>query len=217
VTDTPLFADPLYGLRFWRVSADDSGELLVGPHQGTFWPPAGEWLQARCPLGHDAPAPSCDCGAHAWHPRRKSVRDVLAPRGTVAGLVEARGAVEVHEDGIRAALARPHALIVTPGRNEALIRRLAARYDTSLVEVRGPRALLAYCREHDIGMDEGVVSELLGVNTTERRRARFRQDFLRVVAALLISALLVVLGLAVAGDPPGDRTLYGRAGEVHTH
>ena len=217
MSDTPLFADPLYGLRFWRVTADASGELLVGPHQGTFWPPAGEWLQARCPTGHGAPAPECDCGAHAWHPRRKSVRDVLAPRGTVPGIVEARGAIEVHEDGIRAARARPHALIIRPGCNEAMVRRLAERYEASVVEVRGARALLAYCREHDIGMGDDVVSELLGVNTTERRRARFRQDLLRVVAALLISALLVVLGLAVAGDPPGDRTLFGRAGEVHTH
>lgn len=217
MSDTPLFADPLYGLRFWRVTADDSGELLVGPHQGTFWPPAGEWLQARCPTGHGAPAPECDCGAHAWHPRRKSVRDVLAPRGTVPGIVEARGAIEVHEDGIRAARARPHALIIRPGCNEAMVRRLAERYEASVVEVRGARALLAYCREHDIGMGDDVVSELLGVNTTERRRARFRQDLLRVVAALLISALLVVLGLTVAGDPPGDRTLFGRAGEVHTH
>jgi hypothetical protein len=217
VNDTPLFADPLYGLRFWRVTADEGGELLAGPHQGTVWTPGGEWLQARCPFGHDAPAPSCDCGAHAWHPRRRSVRDVLASRGTVAGIVEARGAVEVHEDGIRAALARPHALIVTPGRNEALIRRLAARYDTPLVEVRGPRALLAYCREHDIGMGEDVVSELLGVNTTERRRARFRHDALRVAVALVVAVGLVVLGAEIAVDPPGDHTLFGRTGEVHTH
>lgn len=217
MNDTPLFADPLYGLRFWRVTADDGGELLAGPHQGTVWAPGGSWTQARCPFGHDAPAPACDCGAHAWHPRRKSVRDVLASKGTVAGIVEARGAVEVHEDGIRAALARPHALIVTPGRNAALIRRLAARYDASLVEVRGPRALLAYCREHDIGMGEDVVSDLLGVNTTERRRARFRHDVLRVAVAFLVAVVLVVLGAEIAVDPPGDHTLFGRTGEVHTH
>jgi hypothetical protein len=123
----------------------------------------------------------------------------------------------VHEDGIRAARARPHALIVTPRSNEALVRRLADRYGTSVIEVRGPRALLAYCREHDIGMGEDVVSELLGVNPAQRRRARFRQDFLRVAVALLVTALLLVLGLVAAGDPPGDRTLFGRAGEIHTH
>jgi hypothetical protein len=217
VNETPLFADPLYGLRFWRVIVDEGGEVLAGPHQGTHWPPAGEWLESRCPTGHPAPAPGCDCGAHAWHPRRWSARDVLAPRGTVAGIVEARGAIEVHEDGIRAARARPHALLVTPGSNQALIRRLADRYDTSLVEVRGPRALLAYCREHDIGMGEDVVAELLGVDPAERRRARFRHDVLRVAVALAVTALLFVLGAQLAVDPPGDRTLFGRTGEIHTH
>jgi hypothetical protein len=217
VSDTPLFADPLYGLRFWRVTADEGGELLAGPHQGTHWPPGGEWLTAWCPTGHCAPAAGCDCGAHAWHPRSNTVRDVLGSRGTVPGIVEAQGAIEVHEDGIRAARARPHALILTPGSNQALIRRLADRYDTSVVEVRGPRALLAYCREHDIGMGEDVVAQLLGVNPTERRRARFRRDALRVAVALVISALLFVLGARLAVDPPGDRTLFGRTGEIHTH
>ena len=217
MNDTPLFADPLYGLRFWRVTIDGGGEVLTAPHQGTHWPPAGEWMEARCPKGHGAPAAGCDCGAHAWHPRRNSFRDVLASRGTVAGIVEARGAIEVHEDGIRAARARPHALIATPGSNQALIRRLAARYETAVIEVRGPRALLAYCREHDIGIGEDVVADLLGINPAARRRARFRHDALRVAVALLVSALLVVLGLQLAVDPPGGRTLFGRTGEIHTH
>jgi hypothetical protein len=217
VSETPLFADPLFGLRFWRVTSDEGGELLAGPQKNTPWPPGGEWLHAQCPTGHGAPAPGCDCGAHAWHPRRRSVRDVLASRGTVAGIVEAQGAVEVHEDGIRAARARPYALLLTPGCNQALIRRLGDRYGTSLVEVSGPRALLSYCREHDIGMGEHVVAELLGTDPNERRRASFRHDALRLAAALAVAALLVVLGLQVLADPPGDRTLYGRTGEIHTH
>jgi hypothetical protein len=99
VTDTPLFADPLYGLRFWRVTADERGEVLSSPHQDAVWPRAGEWLRATCPAGHEAPDPGCDCGAHAWHPRRRSVRDVLATRWTVAGIVEAQGAVALHARG----------------------------------------------------------------------------------------------------------------------
>jgi hypothetical protein len=218
VSDTPLFADPLYGLRYWRVTADEGGEALVGPHQHALWPPGGQWLHASCPTGHTAPAPECDCGAHAWHPRRRSVRDVLAPRGTVAGIVEAQGAIEVHEDGIRAARARPHALLVTPGCNKAMIRRLADRYGAALVEVRGPRALLAHCQEHDIGMGEDVVADLLGTgDPAQRRRATFRNDALRLVAAVAVAAVLVVLGLQVTADPPGDRTLFGRTGEIHTH
>jgi hypothetical protein len=221
VTDTPLFADPLYGLRFWRVTTDDRGEWLSAPHQNTLWPPGGQWLHATCPTGHGAPAPGCDCGAHAWHPRRRSARDVLAVRATVAGIVEAQGAVEVHEDGFRAARARPYALIVTPGRNAALIRRLAERYGAAVIEVSGAAALLSWCRERSIGMGEDVVAKLLGTgDPSERRRARFRQTWknaLRIAAAFAVAALLVVLGLELAADPPGDRTLYGRAGEVHKH
>ena len=127
MTDTPLFADPLFGLRFWRVTADDCGEWLAAPHQNTRWPPGGQWLRAKCPIGHEAPSAGCDCGVHAWHPRRTTARDVLAVRRTVAGIVEAEGAIEVHEDGFRAARARPHALIVTPGSNRALVHRLAER------------------------------------------------------------------------------------------
>jgi hypothetical protein len=218
VSDTPLFADPLYGLRFWSVTSDGGGEVLLAPHRDAPWPPDGQWLEARCPTGHGAPAPECSCGAHAWHPRRRSVRDVLAPRGTVAGIVEAQGAVEVHEDGIRAARARPYALILTPGCNAAMVRRLADRYSAALVEVRGPRQLLSYCREHDIGMGEGVVTELLGTgDPRRRRRARLRHDVLRVAVALAITTLLTVLGMQLLVGPSDGHALFGREGWVQTH
>jgi hypothetical protein len=221
VTDPPLFADPLYGLRFWKVSVDESGEWLSAPHQDTRWPPGGQWLEAACPTGHAAPAPGCDCGAHAWHPSRRSVREVLAVRATVPGIVEAEGPIEVHEDGFRAARARPYALIATPGRNTALIHRLADRYGACVIEVSGPAELLAWCREHSIGMTEDVVAALLGQDDpAERRRARFhdaRNNALRVAAALVLAALLVALGLQVAGNDPEDHELFGRTGEVHKH
>lgn len=218
MTDTPLFADSLFGLRFWKVVADEGGEGLAGPLQKTPWPAGGEWLHAQCAKGHVAPAPDCECGVHAWHPRRSSARDVLAARGTVAGVVEAQGAIEVHEDGFRAARARPHVLFIRPGSNAAQIRRLADRYDASVVEIRGPRELLAYCREHHIGMEEDVVSELLGTgDVSERRRARFRKDALRLVAALLVAGVLTAGGLAITSKPAPGTKLYGRTGEIRTH
>lgn len=221
MTDTPLFADSLYGLRFWRVATDDRGESLLSPHQNVPWPAGGQWLRATCPTRHGAPAPSCDCGAHAWHPRRRSTRDVLAVRATVAGIIEARGAVEVHEDGFRAARARPSALIATPRSNRALIGRLAERYGVRVIEVSGPRELLIYCRERGIGMGEHVVADLLGMgDLRERRRARLREtcaNALRVAVAFAVAVVLVLLGLELAVDPPGDRTVFGRAGEVHRH
>ena len=217
MTDTPLFADPLFGLRFWRVTVDDRGEWLSAPHQHTLWPPGGQWLHATCPTGHGAPAAGCDCGAHAWHPRRYTARDVLAPRATVAGIVEARGAIEVHEDGFRAARARPYALIVTPRSNSALIRRVAERYGASVLAVSGPGELAAWCREHDIGMDERVVMDLLGTgDPAKRRRARFRNDALRVAGALAATALLVILGLQITPDADADGAASGHAGQFRT-
>jgi hypothetical protein len=215
----PLFAGPLYGLRFWSVFVDDRGERLAGPHQRTLWPAGGEWLVATCPHGHPAPTAGCDCGVHAWHPRRSSARHVLATRATVAGVVEAQGPAEVHEDGFRAERARVYALVLTPRANAKLIRRLAERYDAEIAEVRGPGELLAWCRERGLGLDDEVVARLLGSgDAASLRRARRRRHggaALRVALALVIAALLVVAGLNLVADPPGERTLYGRAGEVH--
>ena len=49
-------------------------------------------------------AAGCGCGIHAWHPRRASARRILRSRFDLPGIVEADGAVEVHEDGFRASL-----------------------------------------------------------------------------------------------------------------
>jgi hypothetical protein len=221
VTDAPLVAGSLFGLRTWRVIADDGGEALSGPLYGTPWPAGGEWLRASCQEDHQAPDADCDCGVHAWHPRLRSARDVLAVRGVVPGVLEAQGPVEVHEDGFRAQRGRPYALVAVPGRNAQLVRRLAVRYNAAVIEAARPDALLAYCREQRLGMDEQVVAELLGIDDPkERERAKLRKariDMLRFAAVFLISVLLVVLGLTLVTDPPGERTLYGRTGPVHVH
>jgi hypothetical protein len=217
VTAAPLVPGPLYGLRSWRVVADEQGERLAAPHQGTTWPTGGAWLQATCTVAaHAAPAADCDCGVHAWHPRPAAAKRALAARREIAGVVEAGGAVEVHEDGFRAERARPHALVLAPGRNARLVRRLAHAYGAETIEVRRPDDLLAWCRERGLGLSEPVVAELLGPRHAADRRAqrrRRRTDALRLALALVVAALLVLLGLQVAGDPPGDR-VYGRTGEV---
>jgi hypothetical protein len=220
VSDTPLVPGPLYGLRSWKVVADGGRELLAGPQQDTPWPADGEWLVSACArvAGHAAPSPGCECGIHAWHPRRLSARRVLASRRDVPGIVEAGGAVEVHEEGFRAERARPHAFLLSPGRNAKLIDRLAATYRAEVVEVPGADAVLAWCRERQLGLEEPVVAELLGpARLDDRRRARrqkMRADALRVAAAVLAAALLCLLGLTVLADPPGERVLHGRSGEI---
>jgi hypothetical protein len=217
VSRAPLVATPVYGMRTWTVTGERPEEQLAGPHRDTPWPVGGAWLEASCPNGHSAPAPGCDCGIHAWHPRPRAARRILAGRREIPGIVEARGAIEVHEDGFRAERARPYALLLTPIRNAALAHRLGDAYDVPVVEVADADAVLDWCSERGIGLTPPVVADLLGADELDERRrarrARVRANAFRVGAAILVAALLVAVGLVVT-DSPGDRELSGRTGEV---
>jgi hypothetical protein len=223
VSEEPLVPGPLYGLRTWIVVREDGRERLAGLHHGGVWPPGDGWVQARCArTAHRPPAHDCACGIHAWHPSAQAARRVLASRRELAGVIEACGAVEVHEAGFRAERARPHAFVATRGRNVKLVRRLAEIYGTEVIDARGPVELVAWCRERDLGLDQRVVADLLGgpgfvAQSRHVRRARRRNDVLRVVAAFVLAALMIVLGAHFAVDPQGPRTLYGRTGQIHVH
>jgi hypothetical protein len=217
---TPLVPTPVYGLRAWNVAGEPGAERLSGPQMGAAWPTRGEWLEAQCTQTpeHAAPVRGCGCGLHAWHPTRRFARKILAGRHEVPGIIEARGVIEVHDDGFRAERARPFALFLAPGRNEPLVRRLADAYRARVVEADDADAVVAFCRENGLGLDEATVTELLGPEGEERRRRRRRKardDALRLAAAIALTALLVVIGLQVATDPPGERVLHGRTGEIH--
>ena len=106
--------------------------------------------------GHAAPAGECQCGVHAWHPRRRWARRCLATRGEIPGIVEARGTIELHHDGLRAQRARPYALVRARGSNPALLDRLAAAYGLPIVDARGPDDLVEWCRERGLGLSEEV-------------------------------------------------------------
>jgi len=205
------------------VVSENGLERLSSLHRGGAWPAGADWLDAACTTaGHAAPATGCACGIHAWHPTPRSARRVLSSRRELAGVVEAQGAVEVHEEGFRAERARPHALVASRDRNVRLVRRLAEIYGAEVIEARCPRELLAWCRERGLGLDEGVVADLLGgpgwLELSRRaRRTRRRNSVLRVGAALVLATLMVALGAHFAVDADGPKTLYGRTGEVHVH
>jgi hypothetical protein len=220
----PLVPGPLYGLRTWNVAIESGRERLAGLQHGGEWPPGDGWVNSFCALdgAHRAPVCDCECGIHAWHPRLKTAKRVLACHRQIAGVVEARGAVEVHEDGFRAEKARPHALVAARDTNVKRVRRLAEIYGAQVIEARGPRELLAWCRERGLGLDERTVAELLGgpgfvEQRRHAKRTRRRNNVLRVTAALVLATIMVVLGAHYAVDPPGPRTLYGRTGWVHVH
>ena len=214
MTQEPLIPGPLYGLRTWRVVDTDEGERLAAPHRGTLWPP-GVWLEARCERAdHQAPAPGCDCGVHGWHPRRTSARDVLATRRDVPGVVETDGPTEVHADGFRAARGRPYALFSLPGRNEKRIARLAAAYGAEVVPVHDAGDILAWCRERGLGLDEAVVTDLLGPEVGAERRHRRRTYLLRAGLAAGIAAAILAAAIALDPGQPHDKVLHGRNGEI---
>jgi hypothetical protein len=154
-------------------------------------------VEASCGEGHAAPAAQCHCGIHAWHPRRASARRVLASRFDLPGIVEVDGAVEVHDDGFRAARARPYAFIRLPGRNPFLIERLGATYGAEVLDVRRPEELLEICRERGLGLTEPVVVDLIGAEAYDarrRERARMRREAIaRGAIVALINAALCVL------------------------
>ena len=163
VATAPTFAEPLLGLRTWALAGERGEERLRGPYSGTPWPEGGAWLSAACISEgtHPAPAPGCSCGIYGLHPSRGSAWRALAFRREIGGVVEARGAIELHADGFRAQEGRPRVLLAHPRSNPYLLRRLSEAYEVPVVEVRGPKALLAWCRAHDIGLAPTVLQELL--------------------------------------------------------
>jgi hypothetical protein len=213
-----LVPSPLYGLRTWSVIGEPGSERLAGPRQGTPWPADGAWLEARCDRLHAAPAPGCECGIHAWHPGAHGARRVLASPREIPGVVEAEGAIELHDDGFRAERARPYALFAGPHANARLARRLADAYGIEAVGVGDADAIVAWCRARGLGLTPDVLERLLGPDVVaaarRAKRRRTRVVRLRIAAAVAAIAVLVGVGLAATGSP-GERTLHGRTGEVH--
>jgi hypothetical protein len=209
--DVPLVPAAVYGLRAWAVTGEPGDEELVGAYAAVPWP-AGRWLEATCRRGQDhaAPAPDCTCGIYALHPRPRAARRVLAVRGRIGGIVEATGAVEVHEEGFRAERARPHALMIGR-RNPALVRRLAARYRAELIDARDPKALLTFCREQGLGFDEDVVRSLIGADELDRLD-RERLERARVVAARVTAFALLTSAIVRASRGRPTDSSNGDAG-----
>src|SRR5690348_16813510 len=151
IATAPTLAEPLLGLRTWALAGERGAERLRGPYSGTPWPKGGAWLRASCTRddAHAAPVADCSCGIYGLHPSRRNAWRALAFRREIGGVVEARGAVELHPDGFRAEEGRPQVLLAHPRSNPHLLRRLSEAYAVPVVEVRGAKALLAWCEAHD--------------------------------------------------------------------
>ena len=153
-------------------------------------------------------------------PRGASPAGCSRPGARFPGIVEARGAIEVHEDGFRAELARPYVARAGPrAATPVCSSAVAEAYGAEVVEADGAGAVLAFCRERGLGLDESTVSQLLGpVAAEESPAGAARKDTKGRPPARGRGgglALLVVAGLQVVKDPPGERVLHGRTGEIH--
>ncbi len=133
--------------------------------------------------------------------------------GSVTGIVEAWGEVDLHPDGFRAQFARPRWLVL-PARADRETTRalaaLAAKYDAEVLTLRNAGELMGHCRDHDLGMAPAAVGELLGtaalnatpgvvapvgVTASGSRRRGGAVGLLRTLA----SGALAVLGLVFQG------------------
>jgi len=173
--ETPLIAGRIHGIRVWSIDYRDGSAHLEGV-TGRAWVAAGEPTVAKCGerrgrarRRHRAPAPDCGCGLYAVHPHAAGTALAYmsggSDLGTVAGIVEAWGRVEVHEDGFRAEYARPVAiaLVGVPRRSDLgrTAARIARRYRAELIPVEDPEELVSHCRERGLGLSKKVVGSLL--------------------------------------------------------
>jgi len=217
MSEPPLVPGPIYGLRTWGVAGEHGAEYLTGPQREEPWPPGGALLEAECAVRppHEPPGTDCDCGLHAFHPRRFSARRVCGMRGQIPGILEAAGAVEVHPDGFRAARGRPAALVLLPRGNARLVEHLATAYDAELLRLSGPDALLEHCRAHDLGLSEETVAELVGHEGMRDARRSRRRLVARFAAAWAVF-LVLVAGYVIVANPHQQhgKELYGRSGEI---
>lgn len=173
--DAPLVPGPIHGIRVWSIHGEGGGAGLAGMFQETPWPPRRPF-QARCAdehsaTGHEAPVRDCACGIYAFHPSERALRGGFVdfaqatPPNAIAGIVAAWGRVELYEDGFRAQYAQVRALaLVGPSPlsgTDAAAEALARRYGAECLRFPSVEGLIAYCREHDLGLDEAVVEELV--------------------------------------------------------
>ena len=182
--DPPLIAGRIHGVRVWTIGLTDGTAELRG-HGDEPWAPDGKPTVARCLSGgrrrrrrvaHRPPIADCSCGLYALHPHagrqgmygfsrvaHKRAGDAFPEE--VAGIVEAWGRIELHEDGFRAQFARPHTLaLIGPSRDSdvgSVIVRLARRYGAEVVEVESTEELAEYCRERSLGLDPATVRSLV--------------------------------------------------------
>jgi len=213
--EPPVVPGRIHGLRQWALDNAKPPHLRAVVHDQP-WPQYGVPFAARC-VGHSHAAPSahCSCGIYAWHPRADNAEYVFPSRdwlGSVTGIIEAWGEVEVHHDGFRAQYARPRWLVL-PDRADLETRRrmaeVAAAYGAEVITCANSGELEGHCSRLGLGLDRGAVADLLPAAPAEEQPpyrfgtgqagvARRAGDVLVVMADWLVTAARLVFQAAIA-------------------
>ncbi|MQA75978.1 MAG: hypothetical protein GEU88_16870 [Solirubrobacterales bacterium] len=222
--DVPLIAGRIHGIRVWRLDWAGGDARLRG-FNACAWESDGRATVAECAgrwhagNPHAAPDPQCACGLYATHPHSAEVALALLdeeepPRlSSIAGVVEAWGRVELHEDGFRAQYARPVAFVLVGAAAGSdfglMVGRIGDRYASATLELGRAEELVDHCRAHELGLSRPVVRSLVAgapgpevVEVTTRSRTpgapAGRRDPRRARALLAgIRAHLATVAIAV--------------------
>lgn len=212
--DPPVVPGRIHGLRQWALDNAKPPHLRAMVHDQP-WPQGGAPFAARCVShSHAAPGAHCSCGIYAWHPRPDNAEYAFPSRdwrGSVTGIIEAWGEVEVHHDGFRAQFARPRWLVLPAGadrQTRARVAKAAGAYGAEVITCASAAELEGHCSRLGLGLDPGAVSDLLPAAPAEEptyppRRghagvARRAGDVLVVMADWLVTAVRLAFGAAIA-------------------
>jgi len=110
----PIYPAPLLGYRSWYLTWDTLELRSVAIRNARPWHPGVNKAYCDHQLDHSVPNSYCSCGLYAWHDPEKltsaaTMRMALGgddERTLISGAVVARGDVEAHADGWRAAEAQ---------------------------------------------------------------------------------------------------------------
>jgi len=169
VSDAPVVAGFIHGLRVWHVSSWAGGFRLSSAAARFRWDPdnPGAAVCRRGPDPHPVPSTDCSCGFYSFHQSREAMGKVVmhakrSQQVAIAGIVRSWGRTEVHADGMRSEYAKPDVLFMPRDASFAthtLIHELAGMYGAAVWE-GSPQYLLDRMKDHKPGLSKELTPQV---------------------------------------------------------
>lgn len=136
--NVPLLTEYVIGFRQWQIIIEGDNDVPnlapIGYGTGT-WDRGAE-VRAVCSQTEkqarevhspaEIPSPGCECGLYAYYEHAR-LSTTIAKDGRVAGMIVARGAMQVYREGFRSEYAKPVLLFWTDAQEGARVREVAAK------------------------------------------------------------------------------------------